>query len=83
MTEVAFPRESGLYGHIRMYSKVEVEELLDYAGLRLRDWQLTNWHHDTPWPGAPLRDRVRLGVQRITPRFVPRWSSGWICTATR
>jgi cyclopropane fatty-acyl-phospholipid synthase-like methyltransferase len=82
MLDVAFPPKSGSYGHIRMYSRKEVEQLFDYAGLRLCEWSLTNWSHDQPWPGAAWRDRVRLGVQRITPKVVPRWSSGWICTAT-
>lgn len=79
----AFPPESGSYGHIRVYSRKEVEELLAYAGLQLHEWRLSNWHHAHPWPGAPLRDRIRLGIQRTVPVMVPRWASGWICTATR
>jgi hypothetical protein len=79
----AFPPESGSYGHIRVYARKEVEDLLAYAGLRLHEWRLSNWHHAHPWPGAPLRDRIRLGIQRTVPMMVPRWASGWICTATR
>jgi hypothetical protein len=79
----AFPPTSGSYGHIRVYARKEVEELLEYAGLKLHDWRLTNWHHAHPWPGAPLRDRIRLAIQRAAPSIVPRWASGWICTATR
>jgi 2-polyprenyl-3-methyl-5-hydroxy-6-metoxy-1,4-benzoquinol methylase len=79
----AFPTESGSYGHIRVYARKEVEELLAYAGLRLHEWRLTNWHHAHPWPGAPRRDRIRLGIQRTLPTIVPRWASGWICSASR
>jgi 2-polyprenyl-3-methyl-5-hydroxy-6-metoxy-1,4-benzoquinol methylase len=79
----AFPPESGSYGHIRVYARKEVEELLAYAGLRLQEWRLSNWHHAHPWPGTPLRDRIRLGIQRAAPTIVPRWASGWICTGTR
>jgi Methyltransferase domain len=82
MLDAAFPPEKGSYGHIRMYARKEVEELLAYAGLELRDWTLSNWAHAYPWPGAPVRDRLRLGIQRTVPRLIPRWASGWICTAT-
>jgi len=82
MLDAAFPPERGSYGHIRMYARKEVEELLSYAGLELRQWTLCNWAHAHPWPGAPMRDRVRLGIQRTMPRLIPRWASAWICTAT-
>lgn len=80
MLDVAFPPEHGFYGHIRMYARKEVEALLDYAGLELYAWQLSNWMHAHPAPGASLSDRVRLGVQRTVGEVVPRWASGWICT---
>jgi hypothetical protein len=82
MLDPALPPEHGSYGHIRMYARGEVEQLLEYSGLTMHEWTLINWMHAHPWPGAPVRDRVRLGIQRVVPRIVPRWASGWICTAT-
>lgn len=80
MLDAAFPPEYGFYGHIRMYARKEVEGLLDYAGLELCAWTLSNWMHAHPFPGASVSDRMRLGVQRTVGAVVPRWASGWICT---
>jgi SAM-dependent methyltransferase len=83
MLQLPLPSQTGTFGHIRMYSRGEVEQLLGFAGLRLAEWKLTNWHHDDPWPGAPVRDRIRLGVQRTVPWLITRWSSGWVCSAVK
>ena len=83
MCDAPVPTDSGVFGHIRMYSRVEMEQMLDYAGLRLDRWELSNWHHTAFFPESTLRDRARLLSQQVVPRIVRRWSSGWLCKAVR
>lgn len=68
----------GVYGHLRIYNRDDVDRLAGQAGLRLVDWRWSDWEIGmiaTPgWRGNLLR-----AGQGVASRIVPRWSCAWVC----
>jgi SAM-dependent methyltransferase len=65
----------GTYGHLRLYMRSEIEELLGRAGLELVSWEHVNFE------AGFVEGRVLRTLQELLPRLVPSLSSGWIAVA--
>jgi SAM-dependent methyltransferase len=75
-------RHPGVYGHMRVYSRGEVEQLAAQAGLRVADWRWSEWERGfidaTSWRGRLLR-----GSQTVMSQVASRWSCAWVCALER
>jgi SAM-dependent methyltransferase len=69
------PEADGTYGHLRLYARSEVEQLLAHVGLELVSWEYVDFE------AAFIGGRVLRTLQRLVTRLVPSLSSGWIALA--
>ncbi|MDQ6921229.1 MAG: class I SAM-dependent methyltransferase [Candidatus Dormibacteraeota bacterium] len=72
----------GTYGHIRLYGRVDVEELMSETGLRLADWRFLNWEQ-VFLPRDSLGRRLMYGGQAIAPLLARRLATSWIAACER
>jgi 2-polyprenyl-3-methyl-5-hydroxy-6-metoxy-1,4-benzoquinol methylase len=72
---VPLPEADGTFGHLRLYGRAELEELLEGAGLALVHWEYGDW--DAEFIGGALLRRA----QRLAARAVPALGSGWLAAA--
>jgi SAM-dependent methyltransferase len=70
------------YGHIRLYGRVDMEILLERAGLALTEWRYLNWEH-VFMPRSTLAQRITRIAQLAAPRISERWSTSWLLAAER
>jgi SAM-dependent methyltransferase len=69
------PEADGTYGHLRLYARSEIEELLRHAGLEVVSWEYVNF--EAPF----VEGRVLRTLQEVLPRLVVSLSSGWLVVA--
>lgn len=67
----------GTYGHLRLYAKGEIEELLAHGGLQLAHWEYVNFEAEF------VDGRALRSAQKLLPRVLPSLSSGWLAVAGR
>jgi SAM-dependent methyltransferase len=75
--DLPFPlaEAGGTYGHVRLYARSEIEDLLAHAGLEVVSWEYVDFE-------TPFIERRLLGtLQALLARAVPSLSSGWISVA--
>jgi SAM-dependent methyltransferase len=72
----------GTYGHIRLYGRVDMEELMSETGLRLADWRFLNWEQ-VFLPRDSLGRRLMYAGQAIAPLFARRLATSWIAACER
>jgi SAM-dependent methyltransferase len=72
----------GTYGHIRLYGRVDVEELMAETGLRLAEWRFLNWEL-TFLPRDSIGRRVMHAGQAIAPLLARRLATSWVAGCER
>jgi SAM-dependent methyltransferase len=65
----------GTYGHLRLYSRGEIDQLLARTGLELVAWEYVNFE------AAFVEGRVLRAAQTLLPLVLPPLSSGWLAVA--
>jgi SAM-dependent methyltransferase len=70
------------YGHLRLYAKVEIEDLLRGVGLDVVDWRYLNYERVLLARDSLVGRLVHAG-QVAAPRVRARWATSWACAATR
>lgn len=70
------------YGHIRLYGRVDMDILLNHAGLEVVEWRFLNWEHVFMATNSHSR-RLLHWAQRQVPRFAPHLSTSWLVVAQR
>ncbi len=70
------------HGHIRLYTRHDMQALVEHAGMRIDDWRFLNW--ERVYIGrAGLRGRLLYAGQVMAPTLFPQMSTSWICSAMR
>jgi SAM-dependent methyltransferase len=72
----------GTYGHIRLYGRVDIEELMAETGLRLADWRFLNWEQ-VFLPRDSLGRRLMYAGQAVAPLLARRLATSWIAACER
>jgi SAM-dependent methyltransferase len=72
----------GTYGHIRLYGRNDVEELMSETGLVLAGWRFLNWERVFLPRDSPGRRLMHAG-QAITPILARRLATSWIAACER
>jgi len=72
----------GTYGHIRLYGRVDVEQLMAETGLRLAEWRFLNWEL-VFLPRDSMGRRVMHVGQAIAPLLARRLATSWIAGCER
>jgi len=75
-TEV--PHHPGVYGHMRLYGRGDMDGLAAQCGLRVTDWRWLEWERGFI-DRATLRGRLLYGAQAGASRLARRWSCAWVC----
>jgi SAM-dependent methyltransferase len=70
------------YGHLRLYARAEVEELVRGAGLQVAEWRYLNYER-VLLERDSLAGRLLHAGQVAAPRLRARWATSWACAATR
>jgi SAM-dependent methyltransferase len=70
------------YGHLRLYARPEVEELVRGAGLQVAEWRYLNYER-VLLERDSLAGRLLHAGQVAAPRLRARWATSWACAATR
>jgi SAM-dependent methyltransferase len=68
------------HGHIRLYTRHDMEALVSAAGMRLAEWRYQNT--ERVYIGRrSLRGRLVYAGQVVAPRFRRQLSTSWVCSA--
>jgi SAM-dependent methyltransferase len=68
-------------GHIRLYTRSDMEVLLDRTGMRLAEWRYLNC--ERVYIGrAGLRGKFLYAGQVVAPILVRHMATSWVCSAT-
>jgi hypothetical protein len=69
-------------GHIRLYTRHDMQVLADRAGMRMAEWRYLNWER-TYIGRTSLRGRLLYAGQVMAPSLVRHMSTSWVCSAVR
>jgi SAM-dependent methyltransferase len=70
------------HGHIRLYTRHDMQVLLEHAGMRIVEWRYLNW--ERIYVGrTSLRGRLLYAGQAVAPALVPHLATSWACSARR
>lgn len=72
----------GTYGHIRLYGRVDMEELTVETGLRLAEWRFLNWEQ-VFLPRDSLGRRLMYAGQAVAPLLARRLATSWIAACEK
>jgi hypothetical protein len=68
------------HGHIRLYTRPDMEALLDAAGMRITEWRYQN--SERVYIGRTgLRGALLYAGQVVAPRLRRQLSTSWVCSA--
>ena len=67
------------HGHIRLYTRHDMQALLEHAGLRITDWRYVNW--ERIYIGrTTLRGRLLYAGQVMAPTLRRQLATSWVCS---
>jgi len=70
------------HGHIRLYTRHDMEALIGHAGMRITDWRYVNW--ERIYIGrATIRGRLLYAGQVLAPTLRSQLATSWVCSAMR
>jgi hypothetical protein len=70
------------HGHIRLYTRHDMQVLAAHAGMRIAEWRYLNW--ERVYIGrTSLRGRLLYAGQVMAPTLLRHTSTSWICSAMR
>jgi hypothetical protein len=74
---VPLPEADGTLGHVRLYARGEIQELLGAAGLRVVHW------HYADWEAGFIASPLLRATQRAAARLAPPLGTAWLAVAAR
>lgn len=69
-------------GHVRLYTRHDMEVAVDRVGMRMADWRYLNC--ERVYIGrAGLRGKILYAGQTVAPALMRHMSTSWVCSAVR